>query len=78
MSDIVERLRNGRTIGSNSTWLVTPTHLEAADEIERLRKRLAVEAWQPPCDPAAVVRDLRALAEQIDSAIRARGKANSN
>lgn len=37
MSDLVKRLREGRTDGTALTWTVTPIHREAADEIERLR-----------------------------------------
>lgn len=37
MSDIVERLREGRTDGTALRWAVTDIHREAADEIERLR-----------------------------------------
>lgn len=36
-SDILNRLRGGKTDGSNHRWTVTPIHLEAADEIELLR-----------------------------------------
>ena len=35
--DIVIRLREGRTDGSDLRWTPSPEHLEAADEIERLR-----------------------------------------
>ena len=35
--DIVTRLREGRSNGSNHRWTVTNIHREAADEIERLR-----------------------------------------
>ena len=35
--DIVKRLREGRTEGTDLRWQVTDIHLEAADEIERLR-----------------------------------------
>lgn len=35
--NIVQRLRDGRTNGSNLLWSVTAIHREAADEIERLR-----------------------------------------
>ena len=38
MSDIIERLRSGKSVDSDLLWNVTPIHLEAADEIERLRK----------------------------------------
>lgn len=38
--DIVQRLREGRTNGSNLLWSVTAIHREAADEIERLREAL--------------------------------------
>ena len=37
MSDIVDRLRAGTTDGSHLRWTVTTIHLEAADDIERLR-----------------------------------------
>lgn len=36
MTDIVERLRTGKS--GYTTWAVTPIHIEAADEIERLRE----------------------------------------
>ena len=36
--DIVQRLREGRTNGSNLLWGVSDIHREAADEIERLRE----------------------------------------
>lgn len=35
--DLVTRLREGRTNGTDLRWRVTDTHIEAADEIERLR-----------------------------------------
>lgn len=38
MTDIVERLREGRTNGTALRWCVTDIHREAADEIEWLRK----------------------------------------
>ena len=37
MTDIVERLREGRTDGTALRWSVTDIHHEAASEIERLR-----------------------------------------
>lgn len=37
MSDLVKRLREGRTDGSDLRWTVTDIHVEAAAEIERLR-----------------------------------------
>ena len=36
--DLVVRLREGRSEGSHLRWVVTPIHLEAAAEIERLRR----------------------------------------
>lgn len=41
MTDIVERLRTGRSDDSHFIWTVTPTHIEAADEITRLRELLS-------------------------------------
>lgn len=38
MTDIVTRLRTGQTEGSYLRWHVTSVHVEAADEIERLRR----------------------------------------
>lgn len=35
--DLVTRLREGRTNGSNLQWTVRSEHVEAADEIDRLR-----------------------------------------
>jgi hypothetical protein len=37
MTDIVERLREGKTDGTHLRWMVTNIHLEAAAEVERLR-----------------------------------------
>lgn len=38
MSDIVTRLREGRSTGTALRWTVTDVHREAADEILRLQK----------------------------------------
>lgn len=38
--DLVVRLREGRTNGTMLCWTVGHIHLEAADEIERLRKKV--------------------------------------
>lgn len=35
--DLVTRLREGRSNDSNLQWTVTSVHIEAADEIDRLR-----------------------------------------
>lgn len=35
--DLVTRLREGRSNGSNLRWTVRSEHIEAADEIDRLR-----------------------------------------
>ena len=58
MSDIVEKLRKGITgFKSYSAFVaVTPTHIEAADEIEKLRAALrraidAVEFWASYASP---------------------------
>jgi hypothetical protein len=42
MTDIVRRLREGRTDGTDLRWDVTDVHREAADEIERLHAALKV------------------------------------
>ena len=41
-TDLVKRLREGRTDGTSLRWAVTPIHTEAADEIERLRAVMRV------------------------------------
>lgn len=38
--DIVVRLREGRSNGTDLRWTVTQVHREAADEIEQLRNRI--------------------------------------
>ena len=40
--DIVQRLLEGRTNGTDLRWAVTAVHVEAAEEIERLRERVAI------------------------------------
>lgn len=42
--DIVKRLREGRTVGTDLRWQVTDIHVEAAAEIEQLRA-LLVESY---------------------------------
>ena len=39
--DLVKRLREGRTKGSNLEWRVTAVHLEAAARIEELEAEVA-------------------------------------
>lgn len=43
-TDIVNRLREGSTDGTELKWAVTEVHLEAADELERLREQ---SQWRP-------------------------------
>jgi hypothetical protein len=40
LNGIVDRLRTGKTQGTDLRFSPGPTHLEAADEIERLREAL--------------------------------------
>ena len=80
--DLIERLREGRTTGTDLRWTVTPEHLEAAAEIERLRAKLAsakevIEPFAavltaPDLDPNALLGEvitvghLRAAAEWME------------
>lgn len=48
-SEIVDRLREGKTPGSHLRWQVTPLHIEAADHIEALERKVAeLEAEREP------------------------------
>ena len=40
MTDIVTRLRQGRTVGTDLRWAVTEIHRDAADRIEQLEAAL--------------------------------------
>ena len=69
MTDIVERLRTGKS--GYTTCMVTPTHREAANEIERLRSALRralhlhdiEQAERSTPNVPAWVEDARALLE---------------
>lgn len=78
MSDILERLRTGSTDGTALRWSVTPVHIEAADEIEKLRAERdeAVQRGDDWCDQAqkarAELRDVMEWVRLLEDSGRAR------
>ena len=63
MSDIVKRLREGRTDGTDLRWSVTDVHLEAAAEIARLRAEVEQRD--------RMIRESNAGNERVINALRA-------
>jgi len=61
--DIVKRLREGRTNGTDLRWSVTDAHREAATEIERLREVLKFIVAYSDCHQSARDAARRALGE---------------
>lgn len=70
MSDLVKRLREGRTRGTDLRWHVTDIHIEAADLIEQLEaalrahedhmkkgQHLVIKYLVPTVDPDSIEKD---------------------